>query len=107
MQDSSQWLLILAAEAEHLVTVSISLPPGALEHFEKRLSEAFCSESFSDAAKAWNEERNLVVREAIQQHLVPVGVKWTREWLREEVEEFLALKCASQLRKVGPTALPS
>jgi transcription elongation factor SPT6 len=101
MLDSSQWLLILAAEAEHLVTVSIFLPPAAVEQFEKRLSDAFLSESFSESAKGWNEERSQVVREAIQQHLVPVGVKWTREWLREEVEEYLALKCSNQLRKVS------
>ncbi|KAH6891839.1 hypothetical protein BKA70DRAFT_1440796 [Coprinopsis sp. MPI-PUGE-AT-0042] len=97
--NSSQWLLILAAGAEHLVTVSIFLPPAAVERFEKRLSDAFLSESFSDLAKGWNEERNQAVRKAIQKHLAPVGVKWTRECLREEVEEFLGLKCSNRSHK--------
>ncbi|KAH6910551.1 hypothetical protein BKA70DRAFT_1424213 [Coprinopsis sp. MPI-PUGE-AT-0042] len=99
MLDSSQWLLILAAGAEHLVTVSIFLPPAAVERFKKQLSDAFLSESFSDLAKGWNEERNQAVRKAIQKHLAPVGVKWTQECLREEVEEFLGLKCSNQLHK--------
>ncbi|TFK29990.1 transcription elongation factor SPT6 [Coprinopsis marcescibilis] len=99
MMDSSQFLLILAAEAELLVNVSMFLPPHTLATFEKRISDAICSDSFSESAKAWNAERNRVVQEVLEQHLIPVGIKWTREWLREEVEDCLALKCGTQLRK--------
>jgi transcription elongation factor SPT6 len=95
-----QFLHILAAEAELLITVTISLPPDAKASFENRLVDAFSSDSFSDTAKAWNEARSLVVKETLEQHLIPTGVKWTRGWLREEVEDFLASQCAEHLREV-------
>ena len=100
MLESAQFLHILAAEADHLVTVTISLPPDPKATFERRLIDAFSSDSFSDTVKAWNEERTLVVQETLEQHLIPVGVKWVREWLREEVEDFVAARCADMLREV-------
>ncbi|KDQ60952.1 hypothetical protein JAAARDRAFT_55682 [Jaapia argillacea MUCL 33604] len=109
MLQSPQFLKILAAESEHLVTVSIVIPPEAKSTFERRLNDAFASDSFSDTARAWNEERSRVVAECLEQHLLPLGVKWTREWLREEVEEFLAKRCSDVLREridVAPYSSP-
>ncbi|KAG5728025.1 Transcription elongation factor SPT6 [Termitomyces sp. T112] len=99
MLDSSQFLNILMAESELLVTVSVTLPPEVKSAFERKLNEAFASDSFSDAARAWNEERSRVVHEVLEQHLIPAGAKWTREYIREEVEDFLAGQCAIHLRK--------
>lgn len=100
MMESAQFLHILAAESEHLVTVSISLPPYVKSDFERHLNDAFASDSFSDAARAWNEERSLVIQEVFDYHLIPAGIKWTREYIREEVEDYLAAQCASDLRNV-------
>jgi transcription elongation factor SPT6 len=100
MLETPQFLHILAAEAELLVTVSIFLPPDAKANFEHRLIDSFSSDSFSDTAKAWNNERALVIQETLESHLIPMGFKWTREWLREEVEDFLAARCAEQFREV-------
>ncbi|KZT42027.1 transcription elongation factor Spt6 [Sistotremastrum suecicum HHB10207 ss-3] len=94
MLDTPQFLNILAAEAEHLITVHIDLPPGPLHEFQSALMEGFTSDSFSDTVKAWNEQRALVVKEALEKYLLPIGIKWVREWLREEVEDSLAKRCA-------------
>lgn len=102
MLESAQFLHILAAEAEHLVTVSIFLPNELKADFEQKLSNAFSSDNFNEAARAWNIERNQVVQDAIEQHLILLGAKWAREYLREEVEDFLAQSCAAKLRKVCP-----
>ena len=101
MLETPQFLNILAAEHEHLVMVTITLHPDAYARFERKLGEAFESSSYSDTAKAWNEERSRVVQETLEGHLVPVGVKWIREWLRDEVEEWLSKRCAIELRNVG------
>jgi transcription elongation factor SPT6 len=101
MLDSPQFLNILAAEAEHLITVSIFIPHDIKASFERRLNEAFASDSFSDAARAWNEERSRVVQDVLDQHLIPAGIKWAREYIREEVEDFLAGRCSLQLRKAS------
>lgn len=100
MLDSPQYLQILTAEAEHLVNVSIFLPPSALAIFEKALTDAICSDGFNDSARDWNMERSRVIHEVLEQHLVPVAAKWTREYLREEVEDYLAYRCGEELRKV-------
>jgi transcription elongation factor SPT6 len=100
MLETAQFLHILAAETEHLVTVSIFLPSELKADFEQKLSSAFSSDNFSEAARAWNIERNQVVQDVTEQHLIPLGAKWVREYLREEVEDFLAQSCAAKLRKV-------
>jgi transcription elongation factor SPT6 len=106
MFDTPQFLHILAAEADSLVTVSINLPSDIKSAFELRLNEAFSSDGFSETTKAWNQQRSLVVQETLEGHLIPVAMKWTSEWLREEVEDFLALRCGEHLREVVfPTSL--
>lgn len=97
----AQFLHILAAESANLVTVSVFIPPEVKSAFERKLSTAFSSDNFSESAKAWNIERSRVVQEVIDQHLIPAGTKWTREYIREEVEDFLAHKCSEQLRTVS------
>ena len=84
---------ILGAENEHLVTISIFITQDVRSGFERKLLDAFSSDSFSDAAKAWNAERSLVVEEMIEQHLIPAGTKWTREFIWEEVEDYLTEQC--------------
>ncbi|KAF8964059.1 transcription elongation factor SPT6 [Flammula alnicola] len=98
MLDTAQFLHILAAESEHLITVSVFIPPEVKSTFERKLLDAFSSDNFSESAKAWNAERSRVVQEVIEQHLIPAGIKWTREYVREEVEDVLAVKCSDQLR---------
>ena len=101
MLDSSQYLQILTAETEHLVTVSIFLPPAVRDTFEKGLTDAISSDDFRNiASRDWNMERSRVVSQVLEQHLVPVATKWTREYLREEVEDYLAYRCGEELRRV-------
>lgn len=100
MLETAQFLHILAAEAEHLVVVSVFLPTEVRADLEQKLSNAFSSDNFSEAARAWNAERSRVVQDVVEQHLIPLGAKWVREYLREEVEDFLAQSCAAKLRKV-------
>lgn len=98
---SPQFLSMLAAEAEHLINISVSLPVDVKQAFQNQVYEAFASDSFSDTAKAWNDERLLVVQEAVEKHLIPVGIKWTREYIREEVEDYLAKRCGDAFYEVG------
>ena len=100
MYDSGQFLKILAAESELLVTLSIEIQQADKDSLEKRLVDAFSSDGFGSSAQSWNHERLLVVREVLEQHLIPTATKWTREYLREEVEDYLAGRCAMMFRNV-------
>ncbi|EJD02347.1 transcription elongation factor SPT6 [Fomitiporia mediterranea MF3/22] len=99
MLQSTQFLNILEAESQHLVTVTISLPSDVRQRLVNQLVEAFTSDSFSEMAKVWNEERALVVEDAVEKHLIPMGAKWVREFIREEVEDYLAKSCADALHE--------
>ncbi|KAK1236011.1 Transcription elongation factor spt6 [Marasmius sp. AFHP31] len=99
MMQSSQFLHILRAEQELLVTVNAYLPADVKASFELRLNEAFASSSFSESAKAWNEERSRIVQEALEQHLLPAAVKWTREYIREAAEDHLASRANEELKR--------
>lgn len=101
LRESSQFLYMLAAESEHLVTITIFLPDEAKANFSRRLEEAFASDSYTDTARAWNAERLRVINETVEQHLLPAGAKWTREWLRDEVEDLMASRCGDTLREVS------
>lgn len=101
MLRSSQFLAILRAESENLVTLSISLPVAIKERIVSAVVEAFSSDSFSETAKAWNEERAAVVEEAVETHLIPLGIKWVREHLREEAEDYLAKLASDALLDVS------
>ncbi len=101
MQDVPQFLYILQAERDLLVTVEIALPPDVRHELTENLYNAMASEAITPAGKAWNEERRAVVEEALTKYLLPVGVKWAREWLREEVEDFVAKKCGDSLHDVS------
>jgi transcription elongation factor SPT6 len=98
MMQSAQFLHILKAESEHLVTVNVFLPPEVRATFERKLVDAASSDNFTESATAWNNERSRVVQEVMEQHLIPAGIKWTREYIRDEVEDFLAIKCSEKLR---------
>ncbi|KAF8319346.1 hypothetical protein DL93DRAFT_2178674 [Clavulina sp. PMI_390] len=93
----TQWLHILAAEADHLVTVEITLSQRDETAFRDSLFRAISSDGFSDAAIAWNHQRGQIIEEAIEKHLYAMGVKHVREWLKDEVEELLGNRCAMEL----------
>lgn len=89
MLQSHQFLMILDAESRNLVTVTISLPEEGKERIVGEIMEAFQTDGFSDTSRAWNDERRLIVEEALETHFVPMGTKWAREYLRDECEERL------------------
>ncbi|KAJ7172406.1 transcription elongation factor SPT6 [Mycena filopes] len=109
MLDSSQFLQMIAAEAKNLITITISLPPDSKSTFERRLIDAMASDSFSEAAKSWNEQGALVMQEVLEQHLLPLGAKWAREYIREEAEDVVANRMGTIFRKridVAPFSVP-
>lgn len=105
MKDSPQFLHILQAEHDHLITVQIKLHDQAQQVLERDLSNAFTSDGTGPVSKAWNAQRKLVVAEALEKHLLPLGTKWAREWLREEIEDGLAKKCGDSLQDVSQVSL--
>ncbi|PVG00182.1 hypothetical protein CPB86DRAFT_871966 [Serendipita vermifera] len=99
MTKSSQFLHVMAAEADHLVTVQVGIPEETRRQFVDDLRQAVSSDGYSDASRLWNEVRAQAVTEAVDKHFLPYGAKWIREWLREEVEDWVARKCGDELER--------
>lgn len=98
--NSGQFLHILAAEAEGLITIHIDLVPESSANFEEHLLKAYHSESYGETSKDWNEQRAEVVRQAWNESLVPVTAKWIKEQLREQAETYVAERCGDELEQV-------
>lgn len=99
MTRGSQFLHIQAAEADHLVTVSVGIREDVRVQFVNDLIQAVSSDGYSTVSKQWNDVRAQAVTEAVDKHFLPFGSKWIREWLREEVEDFLAKACGDELER--------
>ena len=52
--------------------------------------DAFQEESISETFQAWNEERQLVVEEALENFCLTMGTKWLHEYRHDECEEKLS-----------------
>ncbi|GAA5879533.1 hypothetical protein JCM1840_003438 [Sporobolomyces johnsonii] len=86
---SPQWLQILAAESEGLVTASIVLPQGARDRFVAELKKMYLSDYTSALADEWNDLRTDILKETLEEHFVPLGAQWARSSLKEDAEELV------------------
>lgn len=96
---SAQFLQILAAEGEGLIVVDIHIQKESLRKLTQEFYNVYLSDLTSADATAWNKIREEVIMEVLQQHLLPLGARWTREWLKEVEEEFICARCAARLEE--------
>ncbi|GAA5911597.1 hypothetical protein JCM6882_008048 [Rhodosporidiobolus microsporus] len=96
---SPQWLQILAAEIEGLVTVTISLPPAAYDRFYDTLRGMYLSDFTSALADEWNDLRAEVLKKAIDGSYLKEGELFVRGFLKEEAEEHVMALCRLKLEK--------
>ena len=97
LQNASQFLQMVQAEEERLVTLTLRLPFETATKLERRLQEQFVSDGISAVSQSWNEQRQAVVEEACAAFLLPLGRMWTHEWLVEECREALLRFCELRL----------
>ncbi|KAG8759037.1 Transcription elongation factor spt6 [Serendipita sp. 396] len=99
MTRGAQFLHIMAAEAEHLITLDVTIGEDVRAQFLNDLIQAVSSDGYGTVSKLWNEVRAQAVTEAVDKIFLPFGAKWIREWLREEVEDWLARRCGDELER--------
>ena len=96
---SAQFLQILAAENEGLVTVDIHIQRDSLRALTQDFYTAYLSDSTTETARAWNKIREDIVVEALQNHLLPLGARWTKDWLKETSEDHVCAKASAKLEQ--------
>src|SRR5208282_5798297 len=87
---------IMAAEAEGLVAVELTVPN--LKDRVNELRELFRSDGISEVAIAWNALREEVLSEALKK-LIPFNMKLVKESLRVECEDILATICRQKFQE--------
>jgi transcription elongation factor SPT6 len=98
------FLHIVNAEEQNLIIVKVTVEPEVRDLVDHRLTEAYLSDGFSQATKAWNEERKKVVQESIDKHLIPAAARWVREYVKEEAGDYMATTLGDQIRRVCSSA---
>lgn len=94
---SDQFLRILAAAADSLVTFSITLPRDARQELLDKLKDAYTNNG--GIATEWNEVRVGILDRALREVLEPMAADWTATTLRTEQEDFVGQLCYQSLRR--------
>lgn len=108
--NDGQWLLIQKAEEEKLLEVTVGLPKevvsdGLMQEFET----LYLSDGVSRTAQLWNEQRKLILKDAVSTMLLPLLEKETRMLLVTRAKQWVAWECGAQLWKkvsVAPHTCP-
>ncbi|XP_020528358.1 transcription elongation factor SPT6-like [Amborella trichopoda] len=99
--DDAQWLLIQKAQEENLLDVTFSLSQNSLmADFE----EKYLSDGVSRAAQLWNEQRKLILQDALK-NLLLLMEKEARALLTARAKNWLLLEYGKQIWNkvsVGP-----
>ncbi|XP_020220029.1 transcription elongation factor SPT6 homolog [Cajanus cajan] len=100
-----QWLLIQKAEEEKLIQVTIKLPEDYLNKLIDQFNEYYISDSVSRSAQLWNEQRKLILHDAIFRFLLPSMEKEARGVLASKAKNWLLMEYGKALWSkvsVGP-----
>eukprot|EP01018_Ginkgo_biloba_P029203 Gb_29261 [translate_table: standard] len=89
MFDDAQWLLIQKAEEEKLLQVTIGLPKEAMDETLTEFEGQYLSDGVSRAAQLWNEERKLILKEALCNYILPSMEKEARMVLSARAKSWL------------------
>ncbi|KAJ1404514.1 YqgF/RNase H-like domain [Sesbania bispinosa] len=90
--EDAQWLLIQKAEEEKLIQVTIKLPEEYLNKLIDQFNEYYISDSVSRSAQLWNEQRKLILHDAIFRFLLPSMEKEARGVLASKARNWLLME---------------
>ncbi|KAL0039173.1 hypothetical protein WJX77_010168 [Trebouxia sp. C0004] len=107
--DRDQFLLIAAAEKEGLLkvqfkVVDVSAENKAEDALLKQTKELYLSQSVSTTAKAWNDVREKVLQDALDNVLKPQFERELRAKLVSDAREFVCSKCSSKVWRLATQA---
>lgn len=96
--EDAQWLLIQKAEEEKLLQVTIKLPEDILNKLISDSNDYYLSDGVSKSAQLWNEQRKLILQDAIFNFLLPSMEKEARSLLTSRAKNWLRLEYGKILR---------
>ncbi|XP_008244088.1 PREDICTED: transcription elongation factor SPT6 [Prunus mume] len=103
--EDAQWLLIQKAEEEKLLQVTVKLPEDRLNKLISDFNEYYLSDGVSKSAQLWNEQRKLILQDALFNFLLPSMEKEARSLLTSRAKNWLLMEYGKVLWNkvsVGP-----
>ncbi|XP_059462274.1 transcription elongation factor SPT6 homolog isoform X3 [Corylus avellana] len=103
--DDAQWLLMQKAEEEKLLQVTIKMPEEDLNKLMSDFNEYYLSDGVSKSAQLWNEQRKLILQDALFGFLLPSMEKEARSLLTSRAKNWLLMEYGNVLWNkvsVGP-----
>ncbi|CAN1838344.1 Transcription elongation factor SPT6 homolog [Linum perenne] len=85
----AQWLLIQKAEEDKLLQVTFKLPEKRMEELVTECKEHYLSDGVSKSAQLWNEQRQLILQDALFVFLLPSMEKEARSLLTSRAKRWL------------------
>ncbi|KAL2337306.1 hypothetical protein Fmac_011752 [Flemingia macrophylla] len=95
--EDSQWLFIQKAEEEKLLQVKIQLPDRTINELTMTCNDAYLKDCEGRSTRLWNEQRNLILQDAISNFLLPSMEKEARAMLNAKAKTWVLMKYAMQL----------
>lgn len=92
-----QWLLVQKAEEEKLLQVKIVLPEATQNKLLGEFKDFYLSDSVSKSAQLWNEQRELILKDALFKYLLPSMEKEARSLLTVRAKNYLRIEYGTKL----------
>ncbi|XP_050210070.1 transcription elongation factor SPT6 homolog [Mercurialis annua] len=87
--EDAQWLLIQKAEEDKLLQVTFKLPEKVMNQFIHDCEEHYLSDGVTKSAQVWNEQRSLILKDALHNFLLPSMEKEARSLLTSRAKNML------------------
>ncbi|OAY44576.1 transcription elongation factor SPT6 homolog isoform X1 [Manihot esculenta] len=103
--EDAQWFLIQKAEEEKLLQITFKLPEKYMNKLIGDCNEHYLSDGVSKSAQLWNEQRTLILKDALYTYLLPSMEKEARSLLTSRAKNWLLLEYGKVLWNkvsVGP-----
>lgn len=102
--DDAQWLLLQKAEKDDLISVTFELPEDGPNKLLSDFEKFYLRASVSKSAQLWNEQRKLILQDAIYDFLLPLMEKEARSLLTSRAKSWLLMEYGNVLwNKVSMT----
>ncbi|CAO2831543.1 unnamed protein product [Amaranthus hypochondriacus] len=95
--EDAQWLLIQKAEEEKLLQVTIKMPEENLKKLLTESEDQYLNCGVSKLAQLWNEQRKLILQDAIFNFILPTLEKEARMWLTSRAKTWLLMDYGEHL----------
>lgn len=100
------WVLLCDAEEKSLLTFNMhidNLDAVVLRH----LDLAALADTYADIGQVWNDERRLIIRSAVEDHILPALKKQIKDWMKGFSEEWVVEAVRADLEynlRIAPLA---